>query len=125
MYRSRRKRSVREQEVAGAWSSSELVVDRDLERGLEQRAGLLEVAPAEDDSRFRAQRKRERSRVDLRLGDVERQLGALAGPVEIAAEPVVPREARSEHRQTLIRLVARDDREGALHPLPRPRRAGR
>ena len=75
------------------------------------------MAPAEDDGRFRSQCKCESRRVDLRLGDVEGELGALARAVEIAAEPVVPREPCSEHGQILVRLVARDDREGTLHPL--------
>ena len=52
----------------------------------------------------------------MRLGDVERQLGALGRTLEIAAEPVPERQTRGQQREILVGLVRRDDVEGKFAP---------
>src|SRR3990170_8585774 len=52
----------------------------------------------------------------MRLGDVERQLGALRRTLEIAAEPVPERQTRGQQREIFVGLVRRDDVEGTLPP---------
>ena len=79
---------VGEVEVAVARLVSEVVVERYLQGSLEERPGLLGVSPTLGDARFRAQRGRERLRVCMRFGDVQRQLGPLGGTIDVAAEPV-------------------------------------
>ncbi len=41
----------------------------------------------------------------MRFGDVQRQLGPLGGPLEIAAEPVPLRKTGSQEREILVRFV--------------------
>ena len=62
-----------------------------------------------------AQGDRKCLRVDVRLGDVERQLGTFRCTLEVAAEPVPDREASREQRKDLVWLIGRDDGEGTLH----------
>src|SRR5207302_7406154 len=97
----------------------EVALEGDLERMLLQRMRLLVVAAAVGDRSLRPERHGERLREPIRLGDVERELGARGGPLEIAAEPVDARELRGKLREVFVRLVGRDHVECALEPRER------
>ena len=79
---------VGEKEVKRRRVLDEVVVECDLEPVLVQRETLLHVTATEQHGGLRAQCVREWLWVPVRLGDVERELGAGVGPFDVAAEPV-------------------------------------
>ena len=109
-------RVVREEEVRAARLFCEAVLEGDRELLLEQRGGLLRVSAAVRNRCFRAERERQRLRVAVRLGEVERQLCPLGRQVEIAGAEVRVCQPSCEECEIFVRLVERDDVECALHP---------
>ena len=109
-------RVVREEEVRAARLFCETVLEGDRELLLEQRGGFLRVSATVRNPCLRAERERQRLRVAVGLGEVERQLCPLGRPVEIAGAEVRVCQPSCEEREIFVRLVERDDVECALHP---------
>ena len=97
----------------------EVVLERKLERVLEQRERLLGAAAAARDQALRVQRLREDLRQPERLGDLDRGVDPLRGELDLALEEVQAAELGGERREVLVGLVAGEHVERALHPLER------
>src|SRR5262249_38734111 len=90
---------VREPDVQYTGVLEQIVLQRNLERTVEQRVALLSVSPTVGDNGLRPERQRERGRVHMRLGDVERELRTLGGAHDVAAVEIPQGQAPGQQRQ--------------------------
>jgi len=97
----------------------EVVLERELEGAAQQRVGFVHVAATERHRRLGAEGEGDRLRKAVCLGDVERLLRPHGGPLQVALEPVAASQRRRDQGDVLVRLVARDDLEGAFEARDR------